>query len=307
MSKRFIFLFILFAQLTTAFTQIDPLLQTAYEKLNKRNFEGALQDFNQILLINPASIEALCGRAEAKTNLGNYPEALKDADFAIALDKSNVKALVLKGEILLNQKDYNNAQKIFDQVLGTSNPPAGATIGKAKCLSQMGNVKESYRLIDNAIDAQPTNPEFYYARGILNSSENKYVKALQDFEKASKLNPNFNPFGIALNSGIACLNLEEIDNSVEYLNKAVELDPLSATARQSRGLAYYAQENFKESVDDFLKSYELNPGNEIILFNLGMAYYKLNDPKNACFYFHKSCQAGNTNSCQKIIMVCGSR
>jgi tetratricopeptide (TPR) repeat protein len=304
MGKKILLFFIFFVIATNAFSQVDPLVQTAYDKLDKRNFEGALQDFNQVLLLKSNNIEALCGRADTKINLGDLPGAMKDIEQVLTLDNNNTRAYVLKGEVYFNQKDYNNALQMFSHAVDSKNPPEQAIIGKAKSMNQLGYVKEAYKILDDAIAAQPADPEFYYARGILNNTKDKYSKALSDFDKAVKLNPKFNPFGIALNTGIAYLNLEEYESAIDYLTKAVNLDPTNASAFHSRGLANYSQENFKEAVEDFLKSFELNPNNPTVLFNLGMAYYKVNDTENACLYFHKSCQLGNTNSCKMIVMVC---
>jgi len=305
MIKILLYFGLLFGFAFSTKSQQEPLLQAAYEKLNTRNFEGAIMDFNQLISIKPNNVDALCGRAEAKINLGNFAEALKDAELAISYNANSSKALTLKGEALFNLKDYSNAQKYYDQALQKENPPAMATVGRAKVANQLGNPKDAYKILDDAIERQPKNPEFYYARGILNTTKEKYSKALQDYEKAESLDSHFNPFGISLNLGIAYLNTEETDKAVENLNKAIELDPKSATAYHTRGLAEYALEDYKEAVDDFLKSLDLSPANNLnTMFNLGMAYYKLNDKENACLYFHKSCQAGNTNACRMIVLVC---
>ncbi len=304
MIKNLLFtLFFLISWIPNVICQDDPLLQSAYEKLNARDFDGAIIDFNQLISIKSNNVEALCGRAEARIDLGNYTEALKDAEQAISFDPNNSKAISLKGEAQFNLKDYDNSLKTFDLALQKNNPPSMALIGRAKVLNQLGNTKDAYKILDDAIGHNPSNPDFYYARGILNSTKEKYSKALQDFEKTVRLKADYNPFGIALNVGIAHLNLEENDKAIESLNKALELDPRSAAAYQTRGLAHYAQEEYKEAIGDFLKSFDISP-NSTTMFNLGMAYYKLNDKENACLYFHKSCQMGNTNSCQMVVMVC---
>jgi tetratricopeptide (TPR) repeat protein len=304
MIKYLYCLLIFIVTLTNANSQIDPLLQSAYEKLGKRNFDGAIAEFNQILLLTPNQTDALCGRAEAKINTGSYPEALKDIEQVIVLDNRNGKAYSLKGEVFFVQKDYTNALKFYTKSLETPTAPTQAIVGKAKSMNQMGNSKEAYKVLDDAITSQPTNAELYYARGLFNSTKEKYNKALQDFDKAAALNPNFNPFGIALNSGIAYQSIEETDKAIENFTRAVEIDPKSSTAYHTRGLAYYTLENYKEAVDDFLQSNDLNPDNSVTTFNLGMAYYKLGDKENACLYFHKSCKLGNTNSCKMIILNC---
>src|SRR6266542_556036 len=109
MVKYLLLSLLLFTTVLQANCQDDALLQSGRDKLNARNFDGAILDFNQLISIKPGNIEALCGRAEAKMDLGNFSEALKDADQAISLDAKNSNALSLKGEAQFNLKDYNNA------------------------------------------------------------------------------------------------------------------------------------------------------------------------------------------------------
>ena len=282
--------------------QVDPL-QSGNEKLSKRNFDGAIQDFNNAIVKNPNNVEALCGRAEAKLYLLNYAEATKDAELAASLDPNCARADVIMGDILFSQKDYLKALKFYMDASQLPNPPPQATTGKAKVMNQLGNPKEAYRILDEAIQTQP-NAEYYYARGMLNNSKEKYTKAIQDFDKAFSLNPTFNAFGLYLNRGATYLTLKEMDKALSDFSKAVELDPKNAPAYHSRGLVHYEQGDYEDAINDFLKSTDLNPNNNVAFYNLGMAYYKTNNVESACLYFHKSCPLGNTNACKMIIMIC---
>lgn len=302
MIHRFLLSLLLLSISISLFSQ-DQLLQTGFDKLSKRNFEGAVQDFNRVLVTKPDQIEAMCGRAEARINLGIYAEAMKDVDQVLTIEGNNGKALALKGEILFAQKDYQNALKAFERAALIPNALVHATIGKSKVLNQQGNPKDAFKILDDAIEKQPSNAEYYYARGLLNNTREKYSKALLDFDKALALNPNLNAFNIYLNRGVAYMNLDEMENALQDFTKAIELDPSNASAYHSRGLARYQADDFKLAVEDFLKSVDLNPS-PVTYYNLGMAYNNLGDKGNACLYFHKSCSLGNTNSCKMIIMVC---
>jgi tetratricopeptide (TPR) repeat protein len=234
-------------------------------------------------------------------------EAMKDVEDVFNIDINYAKAYSLKGEILYNQKDYPGALKSYEEALMKPDPPAQAIIGKSKSMNQLGNSKEAYRILDEAILKQPASAEFYYARGMLNNAKERYSRSLSDFDKALAVNPNLNPFGNYLNRGIAYLNLEEQESAIKDLSQAIVIDPKSATAYHSRGLAHYQTGDYKESVEDFLKSSELSPNNPVTYYNLGMAYFKLGDKENACVYFHKSCQLENNNSCKMIILNCSER
>jgi len=304
MIKYLLFILLVWFGYINAYAQVDPLTQAGSDKLSKRNFEGAIQDFNQVLIKNPTDIEALCGRAEAKIYLGNYSDAKKDAEQAMTLDANNAHAYILIGDIFFYQKEYLKALKAYMDASQLPNSPPQAITGKAKVMNQLGDNKEAFRILNEAILKQPTNAEFYYARGLLNNTKEKYSKALPDFDKAFSLNPGFNSFGLYLNRGVAYMNLKELEKALGDFNKAIELDPKSASAYHSRGLVYYEQGDYQEAVNNFLKSSDLSPSNPITFYNLGMAYNKMNDVENACLYFHKSCQLENTNSCKMIIMIC---
>src|ERR1035437_710295 len=141
--------------------QVETLLKAGNEKLLSRNFDGAIQDFNKILVATPGNVDALCGRAEAKFYLTNYAEAMKDAEQAAGLDANCARAFVLMGDVLFSQKDYLKALKSYMDAAQLPNPPAQALVGKAKVMNQIGNPKESYRLLDEAIQLEPANAEYY--------------------------------------------------------------------------------------------------------------------------------------------------
>lgn len=290
--------------ITATLAQNVPSITDATDKLDKRNFTGAIQDFNRILNAAPDNVDALCGRAEAKLNLGNYEEALKDVDRVIALDKNHAKAYCIKGDILYGQKDYTNALSLYNVALNKPEAPHEAIIGKSRIYSQNGNMKDAYNILDEALIKFPSSAELFYARGLLNNSQRKYTKALPDFDKAIALNPEQNTFGLFFNRGFANYNLEEYGNAVEDFNRAVESDPTNPTGFNSRGLAYYELGSYKEAIDDFLKSIEINPNNSVTYYNLGMAYNKQDEIENACLYFHKSCEMRNTNACKMIVLTC---
>ena len=282
----------------------DPIVQSGYDKINKRNFEGAIQDFNRLLISNPDNVDALCGRAEANNSLGSFADALKDADQALRIDVKSGLACSIKGDVYFNQKDYPNAQKFYEEASAKPNAPVQAIIGKAKVANQLGKPKDAFNLLDDAIDSKPNSAELYYARAILDNNREKYSKALDDFDKTASLNPNYNPFGVSFNRGLSYLNLQESENALKDFNKALEIDPTNISAINVRGMVQYNIGNYKDAIDDFLKMIDLNPNNAVVLYNIGMAYNKMEDKDNACTYFNKSCQLGNSNACKMYILVC---
>ena len=95
MIKHLLLSLLVLVTVLNANCQDDPLLQSANDKMNSRNFDGAILEYNQLISIKSSNVEALCGRAEARINLGNYADALKDADQALSFDATSSRALTL--------------------------------------------------------------------------------------------------------------------------------------------------------------------------------------------------------------------
>jgi tetratricopeptide (TPR) repeat protein len=302
---RTTFLFFLFSNQLIAQNNASVLLGN--ENLQKKNFKEALANFNVALQENPANIQALSGSALAQNGLGNSQEALKMAESALSLSPKNDLANYAKGEILISSKNYTDAISSYSQAISSNNSYFQAYIGKSKAYNLMGDVKEAFKVLDNAISEFPSSAELFLARGLLNNNRERYSKALADFDKALRINENSNAFSVYYNRGIAYSYLEEFESAFSDFNKATELEPSNANAFYSRGMANYQLGNYEPSISDFLRADELNPNNPVTYYNLGMAFYKMDNIENACVYFHKSCGMKNTSACKMVIMVCSEK
>jgi TolB-like protein/DNA-binding winged helix-turn-helix (wHTH) protein/Tfp pilus assembly protein PilF len=120
------------------------------------------------------------------------------------------------------------------------------------------------------VSARPVNPEAYeaYLRGrhfwALNFGESS--KALEYFEKATRLDPTFAPAygGVALYytvAGFSQPSKEVFPKAVEAANKALQLDPELAEAHAALGYAKLNYEwDWAGAESEFRKACELNPG-----------------------------------------------
>jgi tetratricopeptide (TPR) repeat protein len=300
-------IFLLIAVSCQLNAQTSTFINSGNENLQKKNYKEALDYFNKALKENPTNIQALCGSANAQSGLGNAQEAQTLAEAALRQAPKSDYANYTKAEVLLAAKDYAGALNFYNTTIDINTSYFPAYVGKSKAYNLLGDVKEAYKVLDNAIAAFPSSTELFLARGLLNNSKEKYSKALDDFDKAIKLNPVTNTFALYFNRGISYTSLEEYEPAVADFTKAAEIDPSNANAFYSRGLANYQLGNYDVSVKDFLKADELNPNNPATFYNLGMAYNKLEDRDNACLYFHKSCGMKNNNACKMIIMVCSGK
>jgi len=78
-----------------------------------------------------------------------------------------------------------------------------------------------------------------------------------------------------LNQGIALLQDDQYDLSINYFNKVIEINPRYADAYSIRGVAYgMGKGQYDKAISDFNKAIEINPKYAKAYNNRGNAYFK---------------------------------
>src|SRR5476649_2042867 len=95
----------------------EDYFHRGFGKEQKREFDGALADFNRALALDPDYAEALNGRGFVKHATGDIAGALADYDLAIAADPRHLMAYNNRGNIKRDQGDFAGAIADFDHAL----------------------------------------------------------------------------------------------------------------------------------------------------------------------------------------------
>ena len=85
--------------------------------------------------------------------------------------------------------------------------------------------------------------EAHYNKGVAYELAGEYRLAIQEYDKAIELNPNFPDAYVS--RGFAYDYLGEIHRAIEDYDKAIELDSNRARAYNNRGHSYYLLEDFR--------------------------------------------------------------
>ncbi len=73
-------------------TSLQQFYNQGVQKLAQGNFNGAVEDFDKVLQLNPRYYEGYCLRGLAKAQLQDFQAALADYNQAIKLDSRHVDA-----------------------------------------------------------------------------------------------------------------------------------------------------------------------------------------------------------------------
>lgn len=272
-------------------------------KIQSGDYYGAMDIFNEAAALSPKKPDAYIGLAKARSKLNEFELALKDIERALDADPASAEAWVQSGEIRVQMKEYEKALSDYEKALEIDPIYNKATKNKILALLLLDDKKVASKLLDNSLKRSPDYWGYYYVRGVIQNSDGKFTKALEDFDQAFELNPD-DKFEIAINRGFSNLGLQNYTDALNDFNTAIEVDPNNAGAYHSRARTHYLLEDYSAAINDYKESLDRNEDNPVVFYDLGMAYFKMEDLNNACRNFQKACQLGNKNGCKKFLFEC---
>ena len=209
------------------------------DKYEKGQYKEAIQDFTQVIALNPQDARAYNQRGDAFYRLGNYQKAQLDASIAIGLNPQDANAYYDRG--------FSNYQ--------------------------LGKYKEAIADYTKAIQLNAKNPYTYYGRGLARVEMKDHQRAMADFNKAIALQPKYT--GAYLQRGILRRRLRQHQAAIQDFNTAIEINPKDANAYFQRGLTQFANHQNQAALNDYNRAIELNPKYIEAYLNRGDVYSEL--------------------------------
>ena len=247
--------------------------------LDKNLIKQATRDFNHALEINPDYVDALVNRGSAYTLLGKFNDALKDFNHALDLEKKQAEIYNIRGEIYLLNKMYDEATKDFTAAIILNPMYSDAYLNRARAYSEKGMKEEAELDYNQAIKAAPEKfssfmdldgseslfdednssskekAAKYIQQGLEDLKAEKYYEAIESFTQAINLSSD-DARGY-INRGQAYVELDQPDEAMVDLNRAVIYDPLNPTLYYWRAMAWKALDSQINMVADLKLSCEL--------------------------------------------------
>lgn len=173
----------LFGQL---FSQsIDDYFTKGWEFFNKKDYENALKNFNDAVILDPSNPSAYYYRAQAYMKLTKFKPALDDLNTAIGIKNTSYQYFQMRGVVNNVFKDYNNALSDFNTSLSFKSDNPSAYSSKAQTNFFLLDYKNTLNFYDKAIKLDPANAYIYflklYASYRINQTvDDKILKIIED-------------------------------------------------------------------------------------------------------------------------------
>jgi len=150
---------------------------------------------------------------------------------------------------------------------------------------------------NEAIKLDPNYSQAYDNRGFAYNFKHEYDRAIADHSEAIRLNPKD---AVGYNDrGFAYSFKGDYSHAIEDFNYAINLKPDFALYN-NRGAARNALGDYNRAIEDFTEAIRLNPVYKRAYYNRGIAFKATGDYPHALNDFKKACDLGYNPACQNL-------
>jgi tetratricopeptide (TPR) repeat protein len=128
------------------YAALDSILGRAWVRLNQQELEGAIEDFDRVIELEPKRKDAYIGLADARYQQGKLEIALNYLDIGLSAVLDEPWALLnKKGQLLVKANQHDAAQAAFEQMLGyDEDAQAEAYFSLGNLAHNQGDLERAY-------------------------------------------------------------------------------------------------------------------------------------------------------------------
>lgn len=285
------------------YKKVKSLRQKAKDFEDKKEYDEALQCYDEILKIRPDDGLTITSKRRIYSMLGKFKEAIECCDKEIEIDPQDNFAYLFKGTYLHKLGKFEEAIKCFDKSILIDSNYHSPYIDKGISLLELDKFDDALYCFDKAFKIKNEDP-FYFSLVVNNLYDFfKFEEALDYCNMGLSYHPDYNPL-INKKAKLLCLICEDDNadvfisknnlngarifysvarklnlmgdfyNAKFYCNKSIDLDSQFYHSWITRGEIYFNLEQYDESLEYFKKGLDLCP----------------DDKENIINGFNKNCQ-----------------
>lgn len=190
------------------------------------DYVGAIEDFTNLIQIEPRSCQWLKLRGDTYAAINNPALAAGDYTAVLRLDPLRAAVWIRRGEMNTQLQRFDKALRDFDRATELGLLNRDVLLGRAKVHEALGHYDEAIEQCKKAQRLVPDSSEVYALEGGIYARQKLHAKALDQLTRAVEL-------------------ATDPRRKAEYLYR--------------RGVVFYETEKFLAALEDLQRSHELRP------------------------------------------------
>ncbi|RYZ77119.1 MAG: tetratricopeptide repeat protein [Proteobacteria bacterium] len=202
-----------------------------------------------------------------------YPEAIERLEAILSLEPSSDKIRFYLGAVFEETKDYKSAQTHFEKVPVGSSYFKEAVIHVAYLQKMDGDYNKAIATIENGIQKDPDQPQFYALYASLLDDTKQYKRGVEMLNSATAKFPEHAQLQFFL--GSLQDRVGNKDGSIDSMKKVISIDKDHIQALNFLAYAYADQgKNLDEAEQLVRRAASLQPNDGFIMDTLGWVLFK---------------------------------
>ncbi len=238
---------------------VEAELAIAEVYKRQKKYEKAIKEYDKIIKDHPKEGKAYSGKADVYKSKNNYDMAMECLKEGEDKDKRNPDINIMRARLYMDKGKYGDAEKELDEVLDDKE-------GKHK----------------HSLEAKNLLGKLYQKDGRKEKAIDKYKEILEydsdNFEANRELGR------VILDSD----RENKYDTSINYLQKAKDINPADKDNYKLLGKAYEGKENFNRAIENYETAYKIDNKDTENCCDLGDTYKKLGSVEKARAYYNNA-------------------
>ena len=279
--------------------------------LNASQYEDALRNCNQALVLNPSSLHALYLRG--RTFMGQEDWSSARTDLSVVVDKNPAETLALQS-LAYTEAQLGNTERateLYREYLNFSPDDADVRLKVAFDLAQAGGHEEAILLLEEGIARDSSNAELWEFLGTVSlnhgtasaegeseasiANEDAVRKAVMAYEMTLELKGDDIDPEILTNVIAAYLELGDYDSALAFNDRALEIKGQDAGLWSQRADIYNRMENFVQAIASIDQVLEIETAYPNALLRRGMYKLQAGEPDAAVDDFRRAVDEQGTD------------
>ena len=253
--------------------------QRGMARIDKQDYEGALDDFNLSMRINPREPRAYLGRGAANLKKGDHKQAVGDLDEAIKLAPGLAFAYFERGTAYHAIDDFQHAIADYSEAIRLDPKDPITFINRGMALTYVDKIDEALADFDTALHLSPENVNAYIHRAFAYALKREFARAMGDIDEAVRLAPT-SATAYFYRAQILAFQ-GDTERAIADYDRSIKLDPKNARVYGNQAMLYNSIGDYGNAVANLDQAIRLRPREAVFYLNRGVAHFGLGQYANA--------------------------
>jgi tetratricopeptide (TPR) repeat protein len=235
-------------------------------------FSEALARFEAASQADPSDVEAQVGIAKAKLSLERIEEATKLLAALSAKHPQQPQVALWYGRALETAGDLDAANATYHKALESRVPPeqlVDVAIALATLQNERGQAEAAQKTLAKARERLPKSVLIYRALGVLALSQNRYLDAIRELNRALAIDPEDLPARFQL--GIALRRSQKYEEATRAFDAVAAVDKEYPGLALERGMIFESTGKNDEALNAYEEALKKAPTDVNLMLRVGCA------------------------------------